>query len=258
MPYNWTRRWPIGEISTVGRRATPSEGRSAAVALGAAYWCGWYVRHVSAREVLGRVRWIGGGSGAGKTTIARRIAFDHHAVLYSTDDVMADHARRLTPTEAPLLQAFREGSMDDRWVHRSPSEMLASFHWYAGEGFDLIADDLAAATRSGAAVVAEGFRLLPHLVAPLLADSSDAVWLLPTPAFRQAAFEERGTLWDIPSRTSNPQRALSNLLERDALFTDRLREDLEHLGLIAIEVDIDDSEEELHDRVRGALRPLAS
>lgn len=84
------------------------------------------------------------------------------------------------------------------------------------------------------------------------------MWLLPTPAFRRAAFEQRGTLWDIPARTSDPERALSNLLERDALFTDRLREDLERLGLIAIEVDIDDSEEDLHDRVRGALRPLAS
>lgn len=228
------------------------------VGLGADEGCGWYVRHVWAREVLGRVRWIGGGSGAGKTTIARRIASDHNGTLYSTDDVMADHARRLAPGEAPLLQAFREGSMDDRWVHRSPAEMLASFHWYAGEGFELIAEDLAAATRRGAAVVAEGFRLLPQLVAPLLEDSSDAVWLLPTPAFRRAAFEQRGTLWDIPSRTNNPERALSNLLERDAMFTDRLRFDIDRLGLTAIDVDVGDSEDVLLDVVTSALRPLAS
>jgi 2-phosphoglycerate kinase len=217
----------------------------------------WYVRVVPARERMGRVRWVGGGSGAGKTTIARRIASTHHSALYSTDDVMAEHADRVTPTEAPRLQAFRNGSMDDRWVHGSPSEMLDSFHWYAGEGFELIVEDLAVAARDGSAVVAEGFRLLPHLVAPLLADPSDAVWLLPTPEFRRAAFEQRGTLWDIASRTSNPERALSNLLERDAMFTDRLRTDLDRLGLLAIEVNVGDSEDDALDRVLGALRPLA-
>ena len=205
---------------------------------------------------MGRVRWIGGGSGAGKSTIARRIASSVGASLYSTDDVMAEHARRLTPVEAPLLHAFREASMDDRWVHRSPSEMLGTFHWYAGEGFELIAHDLTDTPRKGAAVIAEGFRLLPDLVAPLLAEPRDAVWLLPTPAFRRAAFEQRGTLWDIASRTSDPERALSNLLERDAMFTDRLRNDLDRLGLLAIEVDVGDSEDDVHDRVMCALRPL--
>lgn len=60
---------------------------------------------------LDHVRWIGGGSGAGKSTVARRI---------------------------------------------------------------------------------EGFRLLPTLVKPLLSDPRRAVWLLPTPTFRQAAVENRG------------------------------------------------------------------
>lgn len=211
---------------------------------------------MAAREGMGRVRWIGGGSGAGKTTIARRIASSTGATLYSTDDVMTEHASRLTPTQAPLLQAFREASMDERWVHRTPAEMLASFHWYAGEGFGLVIDDLAASTGAGTTVVVEGFRLLPHLVAPLLADRSDAVWLLPTATFRRAAFEQRGTLWDIASRTSDPERALANLLERDAMFTDRLRDELDRLGLLAIEIDVGDTEDDVHASVMNALRLL--
>ena len=211
---------------------------------------------MTSSEILGRVRWIGGGSGAGKTTIARRIAAIHHATLYSTDNVMADHAGRLTPEQAPLLHSFRDASMDDRWLHRSPVEMLTSFHWYEGEGFELIASDLSAATDDGTFAVAEGFRLLPHLVAPLLADRTDAVWLLPTPAFRRAAFEHRGTLWEISSRTSDPERALANLLERDAMFTDRLRSDVSRLGLVAIEIDVGVTESALLDQVVDALRPF--
>jgi hypothetical protein len=35
-------------------------------------------------------------------------------------------------------------------------------------------------------VIVEGFRLLPHLVKPLLSAPSHAVWLLPSPEFREA------------------------------------------------------------------------
>lgn len=38
------------------------------------------------------VYWIGGASGAGKSTIARRLAAEHRLIHYATDDVMAEHA----------------------------------------------------------------------------------------------------------------------------------------------------------------------
>ena len=59
---------------------------------------------------------------------------------------------------------------------------------------------------------------------------------LPTPEFRLAAFKSRGTLWHIAGRTSNPERALQNLLLRDALFTDRLRQQTQTANLPTIEV----------------------
>src|SRR5256714_14037346 len=94
------------------------------------------------REQLRHVYWIGGGSGAGKSTIARRIATRHGLHLYATDDVMSDHARRSTPEDAPFLSAFAAMDMDERWVNRSPETMLDTFHWFRGEGFDLIVEDL--------------------------------------------------------------------------------------------------------------------
>jgi hypothetical protein len=39
-------------------------------------------------------------------TIARRIAAMHGLQVYVTDDVMADHARRSTPEDSPLLHKF--------------------------------------------------------------------------------------------------------------------------------------------------------
>jgi hypothetical protein len=95
--------------------------------------------------------------------------------------------------------------------------------------------------------------LLPHLVVPLLADPSRAVWLLPTPQFRSAAFDSRGTMWQIPGTTSDPRSAQRNLLERDHMFTERLRDELVALGLPFVEVDGTLDEPQLTDRVAELL-----
>jgi 2-phosphoglycerate kinase len=201
------------------------------------------------RERLRHVYWIGGGSGAGKSTIARRIAAEHGLRLYATDDAMADHARRSSREDSPLLHQFIAMDMDERWVNRHPSAMLETFHWFRGEAFDRIVDDVVRLPRAPAVVV-EGFRLLPPLVEPLLAVRTHAVWLLPTPDFRRAAFEHRGgAASGFLARTTDPERALRNLLERDRMFTDVLRAETAGRRLPAIEVDTAMSEDELTKRV---------
>lgn len=204
------------------------------------------------RAQLAHVYWIGGGSGAGKSTIARRVAERHGLRLYATDDVMADHARRSTADDCPLLAAFIAMDMDQRWLNRSPQTMLETFHWFQGEGFGFIIEDLLRfPTRPG--VIVEGFRLLPRLVKPLLADPAHAVWLLPTPEFRRAAFDSRGTLWDIARKISDPERALANLLERDRMFTERLYQEARELDLRVIEVDSTIAEDDLAGEVTEAF-----
>ena len=120
-------------------------------------------------EKLRHVYWIAGGSAAGKSTIARRLATQHGLHLYSTDDVMSDHGQRITLKDCPFLTKFIAMDMDERWLKRSPKTMLETFHWFRGEGFSLIVEDLLSFPREPALIV-EGFRLLPHLVKPLLAD----------------------------------------------------------------------------------------
>ena len=198
---------------------------------------------------LGHVYWIGGGSGAGKSVIARRLAARYGLGLYATDDVMADHGRRWAPADGPFLSEFVAMDMDERWVNRSPETMLETFHWFRGEGFGLIVADLLRLPAEPG-VIAEGFRLLPRLVQPLLAEPGHAVWLLPTPGFRRAAFASRGSLGQIAGKTSDPERALRNLLERDRMFTDRLREETKRLDLRAIEVDTTMTEDGLEELVR--------
>jgi 2-phosphoglycerate kinase len=201
------------------------------------------------RARLRHVYWIGGGSGAGKSVIARRVAARCGLRLYATDDVMPDHASRCAPADCPFLREFAAMDMDERWVNRSPETMLETFHWFRGEGFGLIVDDLLRLPAEPGVIV-EGFRLLPRLVQPLLAEPGHALWLLPAPGFRRAAFASRGSLWKIAGKTSDPERALSNLLERDRMFTERLREETERLELRAIDVDTTVTEDGLDELVR--------
>ncbi len=201
---------------------------------------------------LRHVYWIGGGSGAGKSTIARRLAAEYGLHLYATDDAMRDHARQSTPEDSPFLSQFAAMDMDERWVNRDPETMLETFHWFRGEGFGLIVDDLLRLPREPGVIV-EGFRLLPHLVKPLLAMPSHAVWVLPTPEFRRAALNSRGSTWEIARKTSDPERALRKLVERDRLFTERLREEAKRLDLRVIAVDTTTSEDDLAAQVTEAF-----
>ena len=120
--------------------------------------------------------------------------------VVSTDESMGDHARRLDRRTAPRLHAFAAMTMEERWVSRSPAQVPATFPWFAGEGFDLVVADVLALPVEPVVVV-EGFRLLPSRVAPPLAGPGQAVWLLPTPAFRRSALAARGSTWEIAGRT---------------------------------------------------------
>ena len=168
-----------------------------------------------------------------------------------TDLTLHRHAEEASGR--PLVDAFVAMTPDERWVDRAPAEMLSTFPWFAGEGHDLLLDEVRAMP-DGGIVLVEGFRLLPDLVAPLLGAGGRAVWLLPTPARRADAFDGREAegraFWQ---RTSDPARALANLLERDRLFTDRLRLDAERLGLPVVLVDGREGVEAVADRVERLL-----
>jgi hypothetical protein len=139
--------------------------------------------------------------------------------------------------------------MDERWVNRSPKAMLETFHWFQGEGFNMIIEDLLRLPPEPGVIV-EGFRLLPRLIKPLLCAPAYAVWLLPSPEFRRAVFESRGgSASGFLAKTSDPERALRNLLERDRMFTNILREETARLELPAIEVDARMTEDDLAGRV---------
>lgn len=191
------------------------------------------------RPALAHVLWIGGAPDAGKTAVATALSAAHGLQRYHYDQYDRQgqgHWARADPARQPRMYASLTSgkSLDDRWVHATPDELLARFLGTSAERFWLVVEDLLALPPAPP-VVAEGFGLLPEWVHPLLTTPRQAVWLVPTPTFKQASMARRQKLRE----TSDPERARRNLFERDLRIADHVRARAESRGLGSSVIEVD-------------------
>ncbi len=210
------------------------------------------------RSALAHVVWIGGPTDAGKTSAARALAARYALRTYHYDLLdrteLPGHWARVDPARHPHMHAARGRSREATWVETTPAAMLTVWRRTAAERFALALEDLLALP-GAPPVVAEGYGFLPELVAPLLTSPRQAVWLVPSDAFRLAGRARRGkdTLW---ADTSDPERARRNHLGRDLLIGQVVREQAHRLGLTVAEVDGTRSVEDVAAHVAAHFGPL--
>jgi hypothetical protein len=181
---------------------------------------------------LGHVLWIGGSTCSGKSTIADRIAESRGLAVYHVDEHEQAHAERATKEGLPVYSRWVSMTLTERWAHSSVDELVADTLALSEERLPLILEDV-----GDEPTVVEGFQVYPWLVAPLLASSRQAVWLVCTPAFRRATHFSRSHAWATPSQTEDPERAQANRLERDDRIGEEIARGAHDLGLKAIDVD---------------------
>jgi len=151
------------------------------------------------------VLWIGGATGAGKTSISRALAYRHDLQLYNVDHRTFDHQRRVRVP--PVV----------RW-DRPPQELVEHFLAYSYDRFALVLADLRALPDTPGAI-AEG----PFLLPSLLPHGADAAFLVPTAARIRATGAERGQL-DV-------------LVQRNLLLAAHIASDAEDWGFPVLLVD---------------------
>lgn len=188
------------------------------------------------RAALAHVLWIGGGTGAGKSSIAAALAETYGLRHYAYDRAEPLQIQRMRPQQQPHFLAFLAMTLDERWLLRSSEAMAETTLATQEERFALTVEDLLALP-ADQGIIAEGFGLRPDLVHPLLTDPRKAIWLVPTPAFRRAALAQRQGLWSLPNQTSDPERALHNRLERDRLLGEHSLAAARERGLSVLLVD---------------------
>jgi len=145
--------------------------------------------------------WIGGGTGAGKSTVARALAVDHGLRRFAIDAFWyAYDARWAQPRKSP----------DEQWLDTPPDVQAAEFEETSRRMMRFALDDLA--QLPDAPTVVEGPQILPDLVPT----GDQAVFLDPTPEFQREVLESR------PMPSSDPARALRARLVKDRLYADRV------------------------------------
>ena len=125
---------------------------------------------------LPAVFWVGGGSGAGKTTVSRAVAYRGDLAWYRVDAHAYEHRDRLVDRRVITKDTRTD---DERWLIPTARQLADEFVTMSALLFPLIIDDLRA-LGTDVGVIVEGPQLLPDLVAVHGADGDSAVWLLPT------------------------------------------------------------------------------
>jgi adenylate kinase family enzyme len=160
--------------------------------------------------------WIGGGTGAGKSTTARALAVEHGLRRFAIDSFWyAYDARWARPRKSP----------DEQWLETPPEVQAAEFEETSRRMMRFALDDLA--VLPDVPTVIEGPQILPDLVPP----DDQAVFLDPTPEWQLSVLSGRS----MPS--SDPARALANRLVKDRLYADRVTALARAGGFPVIEMD---------------------
>jgi len=168
--------------------------------------------------------WIGGGQGAGKTTLAWQLSRANDLPLHPVDLWAYDHQARL-PAGYTLDEELARGAEAAADAFESVSRLRLG----------LILDDILARDLGTVPAVVEGPQLIPGFAARL--PPGWGVWLLPDPARTRLAREERLGREDmLAGRPAAGRSRAHRLLQRDALLTERIRASAALSGRPVIEV----------------------
>ncbi|MGV9264844.1 hypothetical protein ACWDRR_09305 [Kitasatospora sp. NPDC003701] len=190
-------------------------------------------------DPLTHVRWIAGGTAAGKSTLARILADRHDIAVYDGDRAEHDWLARCTPQRHPRLAALRGAPPGGMWRGRTARQVFRAMAGLHGETVGLLVEDLLALP-SDRVVVVDYFGILPGHLAPLLRRPDQAVFLLPTPRFRRDALAAR---YADPARAratwggDDPEAALAARLGRDALWDEEVRRQADGHGFDTVTID---------------------
>jgi len=186
------------------------------------------------RHRLRHVLWLGGTPCSGKSAVAHRLIARYAMQLYHYDRYEHEHLARREPARHPALCADTVLSMDERWVQRPVQALVRATTAAWRERFAMVIDDLLALPAT-TPILAEGPGLLPTDVAPLLTTPQQAIWLVPTEAFKRTTQPTRGG--GPANQTSDPARAYRHLIELDLQLAIDVRRHADELGLTVLVVD---------------------
>jgi hypothetical protein len=205
--------------------------------------------------MLSHVLWIGGGTDAGKTTVAEAIVERHSLQYYNFDRHERSHiVRRIAAGDYRGRKHPYEMTPDELWVDQHPAQMAGDLIRGWSRRAEIAVDDLLAMPKAPL-IVAEGPGFFPEVVQPLLSSPHQAIWFVPEPWFKRKIAIQRGKP-SVRHQTRDAQRATENIIARDLLVAQHVREEATARRLRLIEVDGAQSIDELVALVEQHFAPF--
>lgn len=188
------------------------------------------------KQALAHVLWIGGGTDAGKTTVAEAIVKRHGLQYYNFDrNERSQLERRKAAGDYEGRKYIYDMTPDEIWVDPEPEEMAQGLITGWARRAEFAIDDILALPISPL-ILAEGPGFYPEVVAPYLSSHQQAIWLLPEPTFKRKIAIARGKP-SVRLETRDPERATENIIARDLLVSAHIRREATNRDLRLLEVD---------------------
>ena len=168
--------------------------------------------------------WVGGGQGAGKTTISWELSRAKDLPLHRVDLWTYDHQARLPARD----------SLDEQ-LARGPEAAADAFESASRLRLGLVLGDILARDTGQVPVIVEGPQLMPGFAGRL--PPGHGVWLVPDRARTRLVREERLAQEEaLAGRPVAGRSRLDLILQRDALIAGRIRASAALSGRPVIEV----------------------
>lgn len=191
------------------------------------------------------IYYIGGGTCGGKSTLARLLCKKYGFALYEQDAPMQAYIEEMAAEGNELaarILAMTE-DMEKMWMRPPAAMCKEEAQLYEG----MFGRSMAAAQNLAVSVpvVAEGAGFLPRLMQQAGIPQNRFLCLSPTPAFRLQKYAQRPWVHLFLEGTSNPDKAFSNWMQRDALLTQQITGEANAAGYTVLQIDGERPTEEI-------------
>src|SRR5579862_8384719 len=186
--------------------------------------------------------WVGGGQGAGKTTLSWHLSRTNDLPLHPVDLWAYDHQATLPAS----------GSLDEELTW-GPEAAADAFESASRLRLPLVLDDILARDLGRVPAIVEGPQLMPGFADQL--PPGWGAWLVPDPARTRQVREERLAGEESVGRSAASRSRVHRILERDALIAGRIRASAALAGRPVIEVPSSPDWSAIAAAVKSALAP---